>query len=187
MKTRPLFALAIALIVALSGFLAIPIPRARAATDSFTLFGDSTKGWGASNTTITSPGPPLSVNFGDTVSIKLVSSDGITHIFYIDWNDNGAKDATENASTPFGGVGHPTTVWFNFTVTETGTHRYYCSIHPGTMFGSFAIQGGIPAPDYTIYIIVIVVIVVVAVAVTVALRRRPKTPASSTQEPPKTP
>ena len=121
------------------------IPRASAA--SFTLYGRyySSPGWGLTATTVTSPGPDLTVLPGETVTMTLYSGDGYTHNWGVDYNGNGAPDPGE----PFSSIGSTGTP-YSFTATTTpGTYLYWCYIHKGPMFGKFIVQSP-PGPDYSV-------------------------------------
>src|SRR5207247_8751988 len=74
--------------------LSFVAPRAAAADVNISLFGSRAGGWGATNTTISTPGPPLTVHVGDNVTLNLTSDDGITHNWFIDYNDNNASDGS---------------------------------------------------------------------------------------------
>ncbi len=158
---------------------------------TYVLFGDSTRGWGTSNTSagITTPGPILHASVGIAVTLELVSTDGVMHSFFVDNNGNGMHDAGEPMAPNFGGTAPHVIVW-SFTPTQAGNISYLCPFHPTVMKGTIDVASstGPPPPagvDYTIYIVVIVIIVLLAVVVTLVIRRRPKMPAPA--EPPKMP
>lgn len=128
------------LMVALASVYAV-LP-AHAIVDSFTLFGSASSGWGFTMTSVSSPGPTISVLQGDIVNLTLTSADGFTHRFFVDYNGNGIPDPGEPASAPFAA-----TTGFQFNASAAGTFRYFCSFHPGVMYGTFAVQtGGSQAP-----------------------------------------
>lgn len=56
------------------------------ATSQIMLSGSASSGW---NGTI--PGPAITVNLGDTVVLTLVSADGVSHQFFVDYNGNGSR------------------------------------------------------------------------------------------------
>ena len=78
----------------------------------------------------------------------------MTHQFYVDVNKNGVPDcpnpptsSPDKCSAPFSSSS-PTS--FTFTVDfPTGSYMYYCSIHPGSMLGTFTVQAA-TTPDFTI-------------------------------------
>lgn len=177
--------LALLVAVLAIGFVSVAAPPARAASDSFSLYGSFTNGWGNSSTTETTPlGPTLVVAQGDTVSITLHSSDGVTHEFFIDYNHDMAPSAGEPTSSPF----NTTTTVATFTASQAGTFTYYCYFHEASMKGTFIVTGsGSPPPSgsgasgglggNTLLILGIVIAVVVVAGVGVlAMRRRPKQP-----------
>ena len=149
---------------------------------TFVLYGSATtgsNGWGFTSTSITYPGPTLSVNQGATVSIDLLSADGQAHTFYVDFANSGST--TNNVvSQTFNGT---TVVRFTFVAAQAGNFTYACGIHGASvMKGTLhvAASGGpsmTPSgPDYTVYAAAIVIIAVVAVVAAVLLRRKPKAP-----------
>lgn len=101
---------------------------------SFTLYGTN-QGWGLTATTITSPGPTLTVNESDTVTMNLISANGVRHNFYVDYNGNGIPDPSEPISPDFS-----TSVVHTFTAGIAGSFTYYCDYHAGKMFGTFDVQ-----------------------------------------------
>jgi len=140
---------ALPLLLVTAGILGLALlphlPRASPA--SFTLFGRylSPAGWGVTTTTVTSPGPDLTVMPGETVTVSLTSSDGINHNWGVDYNGNGVSDPGEPLSSSFGSTGTS----YTFTATTTpGTYTYWCFIHKGPMFGKFIVSP--PGPDYSV-------------------------------------
>jgi FtsP/CotA-like multicopper oxidase with cupredoxin domain len=178
-KRMVLALLAVALAI---GFVSVAAPPARAASDSFSLYGSFTSGWGNSSATETTPmGPTLIVAQGDSVTITLHSSDGVTHEFFIDLDGNLAPSAGEPTSSQF----NTTTTVPTFTANQAGTFTYYCYFHETTMKGTFIVRGsGSPPPsgsggiggDTLLILGVVLVVVVVAGVGVIAMRRRPKQP-----------
>lgn len=146
---------------------------------TFELYGSATLGWGETNTTggITSPGPTLTVNQGDTVTIDLTSADGTSHTLVIDYNNNSVANSGEPVSLPFSGS---TSVRFTFVADRAGAFQYFCGSHGATvMKGTLIVRGtGTPPSggDNTVLIIggVIIVVAIVAVAAAMMMRRKPK-------------
>ncbi|HLE54103.1 MAG TPA: Ig-like domain-containing protein [Thermoplasmata archaeon] len=99
------------------------------------LYGSATAGWGLSAAAETNPGPTLSTNKGDVVTLWLTSSDGLPHEFTIDYNANGIPDSGEPTSPAF-----TTDVNFTFTPVVAGTFTYRCSFHPATMTGTWTVN-----------------------------------------------
>lgn len=159
------------------GFAIVTAPPVHAASQSIALYGSSTGGWGLSSSAETIPGPKLTVAQGDSVTITLHSSDGLTHEFFIDFNGDGAPSAGEPTSSQF----NASTTVPVFTATQAGTFTYYCYFHPNSMKGTFTVTsantgssgsgGSLP----TLEILGIVVVVVVAIGVAaLVLRQRSK-------------
>jgi len=107
---------------------------------------------GNSGWNLTRPGPTISVNSGDRVSLMLKSADGLLHQWFIDFNNNSILDPDELFFSPT--FNHPS-VWINYTftpvigvnVTRAGTWEYLCTFHGYAMFGRITIN---QAPDFTL-------------------------------------
>jgi len=98
-------------------------------------------GWSFTPGNETDPGPSISANFGDRVTIQLTSDDGMPHIFWIDYNGNGVIDAGEPESPQFTG-----TILYTFDALRAGTFTYWCAIHAPSMRGTWATNA---SPDST--------------------------------------
>jgi FtsP/CotA-like multicopper oxidase with cupredoxin domain len=106
---------------------------------SFYLYGNYLGGWGFTAGSITNPGPTITVDLGDVVNVTLVSTDGIKHKFFVDYNGNDSPDASEPASPDFTG-----TVNYQFTADRNGTFTYLCAYHTFSMRGTFVVNQTIP-------------------------------------------
>ncbi len=115
LKNRRDFKLALFL-VSLSSLIFAIAPQIRGNAVSLTLFGDGMVGWGLTADTIASPGPTIGVDFGDEVTLTLVSADGVLHDFGVDYNGNGNADLGEPLSGYFGG-NYSLTLSYTFTVS----------------------------------------------------------------------
>src|SRR5207249_2425093 len=89
-KPRMAFVVALGIAAALLGVSAFSTPAAAANNVPISLYGSRAAGWGETNTTLTAPGPPLTVHVGDNVTLNLTSVDGVTHRWCIDYNNNSA-------------------------------------------------------------------------------------------------
>ena len=77
--------------------LATQIHEANAATTrNFTLYGSVSHGWGFTDTNMTTPGPTIVVEQGDTVNLTLLGYDTMTHRFFVSYT---------NATSPVSGPG----------------------------------------------------------------------------------
>ncbi len=116
-------------------------------TVNLTLYGDASKGWGFNTSNITSPGPTITVEYGDVLRLSLIAADGAKHDFFIDLNGNRAPDAGEPKSPDFLSSTTPT-VWSYTVNLAPGTYKYYCQYHFTTMVGTITIT----TPDhYTLW------------------------------------
>jgi FtsP/CotA-like multicopper oxidase with cupredoxin domain len=114
-----------------------------ATTRNSTLYGSYTSGWGFTATTITSPGPTIVVEQGDTVNLTLISKDAIAHNFFVSYTNASSPKPTDPWSPDFGS----NAVNFQFVASNTaGTYQYYCSYYPTVMWGYFKVvpTGTIP-------------------------------------------
>ncbi len=145
---------------------------------TFHLYGGATRGWGLGNTTtaITSPGPHLTVNQSDVVTIDLTSVDGMAHSWFIDLNNDSVQQASEPHSNDFTG-----STRFTFTANQAGNFTYRCQYHPSVMRGIITIRaaggsagGGTTTGISPVVLIggVVIVIAIVAVAAAVIMRRK---------------
>ncbi len=122
------------------------IPKAHAASVSISLSGCAfivgactSVGW---NGTTARPNPTMTVQQGDSVSVKLSSADGASHLFLIDVDRDGGGDSADCPTVdPCSMLFSPTTpTTYTFTVSfAPGTYTYFCTIHPFSMFGSFVV------------------------------------------------
>jgi FtsP/CotA-like multicopper oxidase with cupredoxin domain len=169
-KPHTAFVVALGIAAALLGVSAFSAPAA-AADVSITLYGSRTGGWGYSNTSLSIPGPPLTVHVGDNVTLILTATDNRNHNWFIDYNNNSAVNPGEPSSPNFGNAGLPGGSW-NFTVSNTtGTFVYRSKggSDPVTMWGNITIlpAGTTPPPllggENTVLIVAGVIVIIVAV------------------------
>ena len=114
---------------------------------TYTLYGDALKGWGSNASTITTPGPTLTVTTGEALDLHLISNDGVTHTWFVDLNNNSALDPSETSSGYFNATTGP--IWYNTTVTfAPDTYTYRCSFHPGAMWGELVVMA---KPAFTLW------------------------------------
>ncbi len=170
-KPRVAFAVALGIAAALLGVSAFSTPAAAANNISVTLYGSRADGWGLTNMSLTTPGPPLTVHVGDNVTLNLTANDTFAHRWFIDYNNNSAPGGSEPTSPNFG-----TAVLWNFTVSNvTGTYHYRSdrTSGPGTdltnMWGNITILAAETTPppvlggENTVLIVAGVVVIIVAV------------------------
>lgn len=142
MSLKWLLAAILVSFLATTGMAAIHVAKA-ATVRNFTLYGSYVQGgWGFNETIISSPGPMIIVEQGDTVNLTLVSKDGSRHRFFVSYTNASLLNTGDPASVDF-----TDTVNYEFVATATvGTYTYRCSYHPAMMWGYFkvVITGGIP-------------------------------------------
>ncbi len=127
--------LTISLIV-LVGMLGIPfsVQKVEAAVRDISLFGHFSQGWGFTSTGMTTPGPTITVDQDDLVSLTLTGMDGITHNFFVDYDGNTNPSVGEPKSPDFTG-----TTNYDFTADTVGAFTYYCQYHKLVMHGTFIV------------------------------------------------
>ena len=128
-------------VLALAGALAWT-PPAAAADVTFTLYGNNTNGWGLTPSALSTPGPALTADLGDNVTLILSSTDGNQYRWYLDYDNNSVRDANEPRSPTFRG----TPVQWNFTANTPGTFRYRTQSAPDVMWGMFTVRNVTTTP-----------------------------------------
>ncbi len=122
----------------------LPSTPAAAGNVSFNLFGSRPSGWGSTNTSLSTPGPGLTVNQGDNVTLVLTSVDGRRHNWFIDYDNDAADDPNEPKSPDF----RTSVVTWNFTANRNGTFVYRSLYDLATMWGLITIRpAGSPPSD----------------------------------------
>ena len=121
--------------------------QATQVTATYTLYGNATTGWGFTPSSITEPGPTITASVGENVTLRLLSSDGATHNWFLALDGGSSPTAGEPSSPDFSSK--TTAVVYSFTVpNNVGTFTYKCRIHPTLMTGSFVI---VAAPTFVLY------------------------------------
>jgi plastocyanin len=168
MTRKIILAMIVVLLIGISA-ASIEIQGARAATTvNITLYGSAGGifnntppiGWGFSATSITRPGPTITINQYDYLNLTLYSQDGFEHQFFVDYNNNSAIDQGEPASPTFSS--NTTGTVFGFNATKSGTFTYRCAIHPSMMYGTLIVQQAVP--EFSPFLILPLFIIVTAVA-----------------------
>jgi len=165
--------------IALAACLGSAQPAA-AADRTIVLFGDdNAPGWGPDLGNITNPGPTLTVDLGDNVTLMLTGADNTNLRWYIDYDDDSTHDANEPRSPQFHNT--PTPVQWNFTADTPGTFTYREQNNPDTMNGTITIRNvtgqppGTPfALDMNLYIVIGLTIGFVALLLVASVYARRK-------------
>lgn len=142
----------VAMLLLVAGILgSLPLPPVPSSADdvSYTLYGSAASGWGFSDTSLTNPGPTLTVYRSDVVTLDLFASDTEPHNWFIDVNNNTKLDAGEPGSPDFNVPASENVTW-NFTANLVGRYWYRCRYHPATMTGIIDILSARPR-SYTLY------------------------------------
>lgn len=167
--------LALVMVALALGMVSLAAAPARAANVPVSLYGSLGSGWGTTSGSETNPGPTVTVNQGDSVTITLTSTDGFTHQFLVDYNGNGVADSGEPLSSAFS-----STTTLTFVANQAGTFNYLCIIHPTSMKGTFVVHGTSASPPSnapsdsgsTLIIVGVLVLVIAAVGASVLILRR---------------
>jgi FtsP/CotA-like multicopper oxidase with cupredoxin domain len=169
MKAKWLLAITLAVFLAASA-AATQIQGARAATTrNFTLYGNYRDGWGFTASNITSPGPMIRVEQGDTVNLTLINEDGIaTHRFFVSYTNSSSPSSGDPESSDFSG-----TTTYQFVATSTvGTYTYYCAHHPNPMHGIFQVVPTGTIPEFEPLMLLSLLVASTALAALVFRRKR---------------
>jgi hypothetical protein len=160
------------MILVSASFVAVRVESVRAATVDITLYGSAggitsspPYGWGNSSSTITEPGPTLTVSQYDFVSLTLFSQDGLGHEFFVDYNNNSLVDPGEPVSPSFS-----TSIVFGFNATRAGVFTYLCRFYPSIMHGTFVVTPAVP--EYSNAVIVSLFTITTLVLLVTHSRRR---------------
>lgn len=140
-----------------------------ATTRNFTLYGSYQGGWGFTSSNITSPGPTIVVEQGDTVNLTLISNDqGVTHRFFVSYANDTTPGTGDPQSTDFSG-----TMNYSFNTTDTvGTYTYRCYYHPTLMWGYFRVVPSGSIPEFQPLAMLLLSIVAIGIATLARKRRR---------------
>src|SRR2546426_772395 len=138
---RRALGIGVLVIAATFAVLVAPAPVARAANVSIHLYG-STAGWSFTSGAETRPGPTITTNTTDHVTLTLTGDDLFPHQFLLDYNGDNASASAEPTSSTFTG----TTTVVTFASAPAGTYFYICTIHGwAAMRGVWIVLG--PASD----------------------------------------
>lgn len=167
MNVKWLFAAILAVLLVAVVSTQIHIAEA-ATTRNFTLYGSYTQGWGFSATNISSPGPTIAVEQGDTVNLTLISSDGIPHRFFVSYTNTSSPNLGDPQSGDFS-----STAIYSFNASNTvGTYKYYCYFHPNPMWGYFQVVPTGAIPEFQPLIMLSLLVVGTTVAALAYKRKR---------------
>lgn len=125
----------------LGSFAVVAVQPAKASNVTETLYGNAMMGWGFTPGGETIPGPTVTVNQNDFVTLYLYSDDGVPHQFLLDYNGNGMADTGEPLSAIFS-----TSTVLTFTASNSGVFQYKCLFHPGYMYGTWNTSAPPPPP-----------------------------------------
>src|SRR3972149_7060689 len=107
----------------------VPQTSFPARAGQFSLWGDSSQGWGLSPTSMSSPGPLLTVSVGETVTLDLFAADSLPHTWCVDYNRNNVCDSVgEHESGVFSSPSTPLTHTF-VVPNNPGLFNYGCGVH----------------------------------------------------------
>ncbi len=112
----------------------------------------------------TSPGPTITVNQGDTVSITVHNNDSVTHTFTITTApytgvDTGTMNPGQVKTLP------------TFTASTFGPFNYQCNFHPTTMKGTFTVNRVSSTPITSSSLLALAFTTTAAVYITLRKRR----------------
>ena len=126
------------------GFVLVPFFGPLANVD-FDLYGDAGTGWGHTSGGESIPGPTMEADEGDQVTMHLFSDDQLPHRWHLDYDDDGNVDSGEPASDVF-----TDSTDYTFNADVDGTFTYRCTVHPGTMYGTWTTNPAAETHDVAI-------------------------------------
>jgi plastocyanin len=106
-----------------------------------TLYADAGLGWGDTNKTIRSPGPPLVFLAGTNVTLTLIAAatdNSRSHDFFIDYNGDQLPSVGEPKTADFNNTNSLTT---KIHLDRAGNFTYYCEYHSHLMHGNVLVLG----------------------------------------------
>ncbi len=122
------------------------------------------------------PGPTITVDQGDNVTLFLNSLDAARHNWFIDYNNDSRRDPNEPSSPNFQTV----EVKWNFTANQNGTFVYRSRFDTASMYGTIVVRppGSSPLSDAsgTLIAVGVVVLIVVALGIVVMIWRQTRVP-----------
>jgi len=142
-----------------------------AVTRNFTLYGSFSAGWGFAPASMSTPGPTIVVEQGDTVDLDPISQDiGIPHRFFVSYTNSSTPTAGDPMSADF-----TTSTTFQFAATTTiGTYKYYCYYHTLTMWGYFDVVQTGTIPEFQLAVM-LSLLVATTIAAALANKRKHQT------------
>ena len=169
MNMNAKYSLTAAAIILLAIAILMQVRDTQAATTRyFTLYGDATEGWGFTSTNITSPGPTITVEKGDTVNMTLISYDGLPHQFFVSYTNSSSPVSGDPESAVFSG-----TTNFEFVATNTtGTYTYRCAIHPSVMYGYFKVVPASGIPEFQPLAMLMLLLLSTSIVAVLSRRKR---------------
>jgi hypothetical protein len=157
------------LVVLVIVVVATQIQDARATSmRSFTLYGSLAQGWGFTSASISSPGPTIIVEQGDTVNLTLIGNDGFIHKFFVSYTNNSLPSPSDPQSSDFAGTANLQFVASN----TTGTYTYYCAHHTTTMWGYLQVVPTGTIPEFQPLIMLSLLFVASTVAAALVYKRK---------------
>ena len=137
---------------------------------NFTLYGSATLGWGFTAASMSSPGPTIVVEQGDTVNLTLISSDGVMHEFFVSYTNASSPSLGDPQSPEFSGT---VSVNYQFVASNTtGTYEYRCVFHPDVMWGYFQIVQAGAIPEFQPVTMLLVLVASTIFAALICKRKR---------------
>ena len=126
------------------GFMVVAIGAPLANVD-YDLYGDAGTGWGHTAGGESIPGPTMTADEGDLVTMHLFSDDTLPHRWLLDYDGDGGVDSGEPVSSLF-----TDSTTYSFTADVDGTFPYLCTVHPGTMFGTWTTNAAAETHDVAV-------------------------------------
>jgi FtsP/CotA-like multicopper oxidase with cupredoxin domain len=173
---RKISFLTILVFLAATVTVSVNVRSAKAAVEQIHLYGSYASGWGYSQSSMTSPGPTITVGLNDVVNLTLTNADtgyyAPSHQFLLSYHNSSVPQSGDPLSSYFG---PGTTITFSFTANISGAFTYYCTVHPSMMHGTFVVTPVVPEFSSVVALLVFMT-AIVAVASIQTIRNRNHNP-----------
>jgi len=130
------------------------VGSARAAVQNLHLYGSYVNGWGFTASSMTTPGPTITIGLNDVVNLTLTNVDAGAyapqHQFLLSYENSSTVQAGDVVSPV---INPGETLVFTFTANVSGTFTYYCVFHYTVMYGNFVVTSAVPEYSFPLVLL----------------------------------